>query len=77
MKLKHIRLACINYNEQFEDVNGSYYDYVATFASLSAAKEQAMKNELIRKGWREIPTTNGVIVFEQERHVVRILRIWG
>lgn len=76
MKLKYIRLACINYNEQFEDVNGSYYDYVATFYSTSAEKEQAMKNELASRGWREIPTTNGVIVFVQDRHVIRILRIW-
>lgn len=76
MKLKHIRLACIPYNQPFESVDGSYYDYVATFFSSTQAKEQAMKHELTSRGWREIPTTSGVIVFVQERHIVRILRIW-
>lgn len=76
MKLKHIRIACIPYNQPFESVNGSYYDYVATFFSSSEEKELAMKHELTSRGWREIPTNNRVIVFVQERHIVRILRIW-
>jgi hypothetical protein len=74
--MKSSRFKSINWVAEFEPINGSYYDYVAEIYSPSEAKEKDICNELLKKGWRKIETGNGILVFEKDRHVIRIFPIW-
>ncbi|KMK75412.1 hypothetical protein [Alkalihalobacillus pseudalcaliphilus] len=76
MKMKYIYLKTINWSERFESVKGSYYDYVATIYASSKEKEKEIIEELTLKGFREIKTNNGILVFEKHRHVVRLWRFY-
>lgn len=77
MPLKYIRISTINWNEQFEEVNGSYYDYVCSISSFDEGTHMKIKRELIRKGWDEVITNNDDLsLFLMERHVIRIHKIW-
>lgn len=34
--------------------------------------------ELVRKGWRVVKTaSNDLTVFENDRHIIRVSKIWG
>lgn len=74
--LKSVYLRSIKWGEKFEGVNGSYYDYVAQVSAFSKEVEKNMRNDLLIQDFREIKTNNNVLVFEKERHVVRIYRIY-
>lgn len=75
-KNTHIRLKAIDYVYRWEEVKGSYYDYVITAYSPNRLQHAALRTELFNKGWREIKTNTGVEVFEQNRHIIRIDKIW-
>lgn len=75
--MKSIHLRTINWSAQFGSVGGSYYDRVAEVYAPSETKEIDIGNELISKGWRKVETNNGIAVFEKEKHIVRVFRIWG
>lgn len=75
--MKSITISAIKWSTDFERVNGNYYDYAAEIYSPSESKEKEINSELLSKGWRKIETNNGITVFEKERHVLRIFRVWG
>ncbi|MGX1266634.1 hypothetical protein RKD55_004578 [Rossellomorea marisflavi] len=75
--MKSVMISAIKWAAKFEQADGSYYDYVADAYSPSETKEKEITSELLSKGWRKIDTNNGMTVFEKERHVLRISRIWG
>jgi hypothetical protein len=75
-RMKSIMLRSINRWEEFEPVNGDYYDYVAKFVALSEENLHRMCNELRRRRWQEVKTNNGIVVFLKDRHVVRIYPMW-
>lgn len=75
--MKSITISALKWTERFESVKGSYYDSVAEIYAPSEIKEKEICNELFSKGWRNIETTNTILLlFEKERHVIRIYRIW-
>lgn len=74
--MKSVYLNTIKWSASFEDVDGSYYDHVAELYSTSKYVEDGIRNDLINQGWREIKTNNGIKVFEKERHIVRIYRLY-
>lgn len=75
--MKSVRVSAIKWSANFERVNGSYYDYAAEIYAPSEPKEVEICDELLSKGWRKIETNNGIIIFEKDRHILRIFRIWG
>ncbi|GAB2553556.1 hypothetical protein [Gracilibacillus alcaliphilus] len=76
-QLKSIRLKSINWNEEFHESMGSYYDYVAEVYSPSEVKHKEMCKELINKGWVNVKTNIGITVYLKNRHIIRIFPIWG
>lgn len=77
MKFKSIRIGTINWHEKFEEVKGSYYDYVCSVSSFDEVTHSKITEELISKGWREVFTSNDDLsLFEKERHVIRLNKIW-
>lgn len=76
MVMKYVRIGIIEWVEKFKEVKGSYYDYVAEIYSTSKLKEDMIRGELKSKGWREIETNNDIAVFEKDRHVIRIFKLW-
>ncbi|MCR6108656.1 hypothetical protein HXA34_20385 [Salipaludibacillus agaradhaerens] len=75
--MKYITISALKWSEQFNRVNGSYYDYAAEIYAPSEAKEREIRNELFSKGWRAIETKNTILLlFEKERHIIRIFRLW-
>lgn len=75
--LKCIYFKSIKRAEYFEDVNGSYYDYVAKAYSFSENKHKEMCEQLTKDDWKNVKTNNGITVFLKDRHIIRIFPIWG
>ncbi|WP_142301356.1 hypothetical protein [Shouchella clausii] len=76
MKMKSIYIKAINWAEKFEEVDGSYYDYVANVYATSKEKKKEIIDELLRKSWRKINTNNDIIVFEKDKHIIRLYRLY-
>lgn len=75
--MKRITISALKWSAQFERANGSYYDYAAEIYAPSETKEREICRELVSKGWRNIETSNSILlVYEKERHIIRIFRIW-
>lgn len=74
--MKKILISAIKWTAEFDSVKGSYYDKAAEIYSPSESKEKEIVNELVLKGWRKIETDNGILVFEKDRHVIRIYSVW-
>ncbi|GEM_PF-5275685 len=76
-RLKSIRISTINWNVQFEEADGSYYDYVASLYSNDNESHLNIIRELLNKGWRSINTSNNDIsILEKDRHIIRVLKLW-
>lgn len=76
MKMKSIYIKAINWAEKFEEVDGSYYDYVASVYASSKEKKKEIMDELLRKGWEKIDTNTGIVVFEKDKHIIRLYRLY-
>lgn len=76
LRMKSIYLKPIKWSEKFEERKGSYYDYVAEFTVFGEQKIKEVRDTLLNYyQFREIKTNNGVLVFEKDRHVVRIFPV--
>lgn len=76
-RLKSIRISAVNWNAQFDDAKGSYYDYVASLYSNNKESHTRIIQELINKGWRSIDTSNNDIsILEKDRHIIRVSKLW-
>ncbi|WP_107842025.1 hypothetical protein [Metasolibacillus meyeri] len=77
-RLKSIRISAINWNTQFDDANGSYYDYVASLYSNDKESHASITQELLGKGWRIVENSDSSLsILEKDRHIIRLSKLWG
>lgn len=73
-----IYIKAIQFGATFNKASGSYYDYVAEFYTTNKDIHEAVRKELVSKGYKKISNSkNGLTsVFVNDRHVVRVQKVW-
>lgn len=76
-KIKSVYIPQVNWRERFEEVNGSYYDYVAEFGVTIYKNDWSIVSNIIEKfiknDWELISCKDErLVLLLKDKHLIRI-----